>query len=68
MRSGIPQGSVLGPLFFLLFINDIVQNIPAEIQLLADDWFLYHEIRSEADQAILNSSSSVIATSAKNDK
>lgn len=60
--SGIPQGSVLGPLFFLLFINDIVENIPVKIRLFADDCILYHEIRSDADQAILNSSLSVLAT------
>lgn len=62
VRSGIPQGSVLGPLFFLLFINDIVQHIPVKIRLFADDCILYNEIHSEADQAILNSSLSVIAT------
>ena len=43
MKQGLPQGSVLSPLLFLLFINDIVDTIPedVEISLFADDAALY---------------------------
>lgn len=54
VESGIPQGSILGPLFFLLFINDITCNIPVKIRLFADDCIIYHEIRNHSDQALLN--------------
>ena len=47
--SGVPQGTVLGPLLFSLYINDISSDIESEIRLFADDCVCYHEIKDEVD-------------------
>jgi hypothetical protein len=55
VKSGIPQGTVLGPLMFLLYINDIADHIDSgtKIRLFADDCLLYRIIRSPHDSDIL---------------
>ena len=47
--SGVPQGTVLGPLLFSLYINDISSDIESEIRLFADDCVCYLEIKDEED-------------------
>ena len=48
--SGIPQGSVLGPLLFVIFINDMPDVVKKSIcKLFADDCKLYRAIENEAD-------------------
>ena len=52
MQSGVPQGSILGPVLFVLFINDIAAEIDSNsgICLYADDTKLYREVKSPEDQ------------------
>ena len=47
--SGVPQGSVLGPVLFLFYINDLVDGLECPILLFADDAKIYKEIRTPAD-------------------
>ena len=41
---GVPQGSVLGPLFFLVYINDLVDNVNCDIKMFADDTSLFFRV------------------------
>ncbi len=46
VTSGVPQGSVIGPLLFLLYINDVCDSIPSSVtlKLFADDVKIYARV------------------------
>jgi hypothetical protein len=53
VESGVPQGTVLGPLLFLCHINDLPQAVKSQVRLFADDCLLYRQIKSRADHLTL---------------
>ena len=51
ISAGVPHGSVLGPLFFLAYINDLVENISSDAKLFADDILLATIVYDEVTAA-----------------
>ena len=55
VKSGVPQGSVLGPLIFLIYINDLPDNIQSTCQMFADDTSPFsHVFNKDTSQDELN--------------
>ena len=53
VTSGLPRGTVLGPSMFLLFINDMQDDLVCTLRLFADDASLYHKITHNDDTLAL---------------
>ena len=49
VTSGVPQGTVCGPLLYIFYLNDLPEGISSQVHLLADDCILYREINTLDD-------------------
>ena len=70
VNSGVPQGSIIGPILFVLFINDISENLSegSNLALYADDTKLWREIQSTRDHEILQNDILSLQTWARKNK
>ena len=65
MTLGVLQGSVLGPVLFLIYINDISHNIHSQLQLFADDCLMYRTVQSSDNHDTLQDDLNTLTSWAK---
>ena len=66
VNAGVPQGSVLGPLLFLIYVNDIADSLLSLTRLFADDSSLFYSTSSILDlQGIINHDLQILSAWAK---
>ena len=60
VSSRIPQGSVLGPILLLLYINDLPDNIKSNVRLFTDDTTVYLAVQGQEDPDIIQNDLNIL--------
>ena len=55
VSSSVPQGSVLGPVLFIIYVNDLPEVVQSKLWMFADATKIYHTISSNEDSILLQS-------------
>ena len=62
MKSGIPQGTVLGPILFVIFVNDLTDDLTSMTKLFSDDTKVYREVNNREDASSLQKDAETLTT------
>ena len=66
VKSGVPQGTILGPILFLIYINDLPDGVSSSVKLFADDTKVYRELSdAEGVASLLQSHLDLMSNRAK---
>ena len=52
ISAGVPQGSILGPIIFLVYINNLTEVVSLDIMIFADDTFIFRVVDQNSTEAL----------------